>query len=299
MMNTTEFENLLVSKGLYSSLTYQNSDINDVANFLAGKIAIDIYCPLCGDKRIHKARPNKIKKPSKMPVLQLIDSPVEDNSSLAVDTFFHNEEEKRINQFSSDNRHTLLTYECTKDSGHNITFVIMLTSNKIIKIGQYPSFADIDKPELKKFKKELGEQYFQELKRASGLNATGVGIGSFVYLRRIIENLVYEAFKEAESEHLLTSEEFNHDSKGHQRRMDEKIKLLKGFLPQALTDKPAVYGIVSKGIHELTEEECLMYFPVIENGIKLILEEKIAERQKAAIKKQYDQAIDSIVQEIQ
>ena len=38
--------------------------------------------------------------------------------------------------------------------------------------------------------------------------------------------------------------------------MDEKIVMLRTELPQFLVDNREWYGLVSKGIHELTEEEC-------------------------------------------
>ena len=40
----------------------------------------------------------------------------------------------------------------------------------------------------------------REFTKAIGLAANGVGIGSFVYLRRIFENLVFQAFDEAKKE---------------------------------------------------------------------------------------------------
>jgi len=36
-----------------------------------------------------------------------------------------------------------------------------------------------------------------------------------------------------------------------------------------------MYGILNKGVHDLTEEECLEYFPVLRNGIELILDDEI------------------------
>lgn len=34
-----------------------------------------------------------------------------------------------------------------------------------------------------------------------------------------------------------------------------------------------LYNIVSKGIHELKEDECRKIFPILQSGIELILEE--------------------------
>ena len=49
--------------------------------------------------------------------------------------------------------------------------------------------------------------------------------------------------------------------------------MLKDFLPKMLTNNPTIYGILSKGIHALSEEECLAYFPVLERCIYMILGE--------------------------
>jgi len=51
------------------------------------------------------------------------------------------------------------------------------------------------------------------------------------------------------------------------------------LLPTALQN-PNLYTILSKGIHELTEEECLEMFPMIKIGIELILDERIAEKER-------------------
>jgi hypothetical protein len=44
----------------------------------------------------------------------------------------------------------------------------------------------------------------------------------------------------------------------------------------------SIYSILSKGIHELAEEECLNAFPVIKLSIELILDEKLVEIQTQA-----------------
>ncbi len=39
-----------------------------------------------------------------------------------------------------------------------------------------------------------------------------------------------------------------------------------------------MYSILSKGIHELSEEECLQYFKLMKIGIELILDEQLEEK---------------------
>jgi len=59
-------------------------------------------------------------------------------------------------------------------------------------------------------------------------------------------------------------------------RWPERIKLLSSLLPDYLVEHSAVYGVLSKGVHELTEEECTEYFDVIHTTIEIICEEKLA-----------------------
>ena len=47
--------------------------------------------------------------------------------------------------------------------------------------------------------------------------------------------------------------------------------MLSEYLPKALTNNMVSYGIISKGIHELSEEECIDYFPVLHDLIIMIL----------------------------
>ena len=47
--------------------------------------------------------------------------------------------------------------------------------------------------------------------------------------------------------------------------------MLSDYLPKSLVGNTIFYGIVSKGIHELSEEECLEYFPVMKSFIIMIL----------------------------
>jgi hypothetical protein len=160
-------------------------------------------------------------------------------------------------------------FTCSRDSGHQIVFYFRIHKNTITKIGQYPSLADLATVEIQKYRKVLGPEHYPESNRAVGLASHGIGIGAFVYLRRIFENLIEEAHKLE-----MASSGWNEDvyQKG---RMDDKISLLKNALPAFLVKNKSLYSILSKGIHELTESECLSAFPVTRLGIELILDEKL------------------------
>jgi hypothetical protein len=58
-------------------------------------------------------------------------------------------------------------------------------------------------------------------------------------------------------------------------RMDDKIGLLKAYLPDFLVVHKSIYSILSLGIHELKEQDCLDHFGAIKASVEIILDEKI------------------------
>jgi len=149
----------------------------------------------------------------------------------------------------------------------------------IEKVGQYPSIADIHIAQIKQYSKVLNKQYMKDFTRAIGLAANGVGTGSFVYLRRIFEYLVHEAAYVAIANGDVDEQTFATS------KMDQKLKLLENYLPDVLKDNKPLYGVLSKGIHELSEDECLEYFSVVREVIELILDEREYLRQQEEKKK--------------
>lgn len=168
-------------------------------------------------------------------------------------------------------------FYCARENSHRLNFFILVAENGFIeKVGQNPSVADLNMHDVKKYASVLSRAYFNELKKAIGLAAHGVGVGSFVYLRRIFENLIEEAKAEAAKDDSFDLQTFSI------ARMNEKIKMLSGYLPPFLVENHQLYGILSKGVHELSEQECLDAFPVVKVGIELILDEHIVEKQRKA-----------------
>lgn len=162
----------------------------------------------------------------------------------------------------------------------------------IMKIGQYPSVADIHIGQIKQYNKVLSKEKLREFTRAIGLAANGVGVGSFVYLRRIFESLIFEIADETINNGLVNKEIFE------KSRMDEKIELLKDYLPQFLVENKSIYKILSAGIHELSEDECLAYFDVMRVSIELILDERLGALKKEAKAEKARKALSTIVSSI-
>lgn len=81
-------------------------------------------------------------------------------------------------------------------------------------------------------------------------------------------------------------------------KFDKKIETLKDYLPEALVKNKAIYGIVSKGIHELSEEECLDMFQPLLIGIELILDEVLAQKEKEKREKELQSFISKKSEEL-
>lgn len=157
------------------------------------------------------------------------------------------------------------------------------------KVGQYPSVADFHIGQVHKYDKVLPKEKMREFTKAIGLAANGVGIGSFVYLRRIFEHLVFEAKDAA----MATNPEFD-ETTFTSARMNERIQMLSDYLPDFLVENHNIYSILSKGVHELSEEECKKYFTVLKESIEMILDEKLEAYRKEQRKQEIKGALSKI-----
>lgn len=159
------------------------------------------------------------------------------------------------------------------------------------KVGQYPSIADLQFFHLKKYQKLLKNSYL-ELTKAVGLHSAGVGIGSFVYLRRIFESMCEEAHQKCIAVEGWNEQEYS------DKRFNEKLEYLAEFgqsiLPDELTPiKTKLYGVLSKGVHEYTETECQELFPSLQMAIELLLDNKLSLLERQNKIKAMEKAISS------
>ena len=169
-------------------------------------------------------------------------------------------------------------FVCTRKTCSSWLFFVFLieSGSKVTKIGQYPSIADLVSPQIRKYLTVLDDGLISDWQRAVGLRAHGIGAGSYVYLRRIIESLVNLAATSALDNGELDGELYR------DARWPERIKLLAMHLPDYLVENAQVYGVLSQGVHELTEDECNAYFEVLHTSIEIICEEKLADKIRVA-----------------
>lgn len=284
---TTEIIDFITSSSLYSSVEIFNPELEQLIQIYDKKTRFELFCPECGDKKVfmYDIGLNDVKAQNLK------------NRSHSIGSI-NNGYIQEYNPLE-DLDHLYLRFKCSLNESHKLEYFFAIKGNSLVKVGQYPSTADIDLPQASRYSAVLGKQYYNELKRAIGLHSHGVGIGSFVYLRRIIEKLVYDTFKESEVAGTLTEKEFEFQADGqHRNGMEVKIKSLKGYLPDLITEHPKIYGVVSKGVHELSEDECLKYFPVLKDGIVLILDDIVAKKEKDKAAEEYKKSLGGILSEI-
>lgn len=198
-----------------------------------------------------------------------------------------------IEQILGFSRTLGVTLTCSRNDKHEVEVILKTFPDEyaFLKIGQFPSIASLAKGEISKYRKILGKKY-SEFSRGIGLVSHGVGIGSFVYLRRIFEDLIEQAHQKAKDSGKLNEETYTTS------RMDEKINLLKDYLPDFLVKNKALYGILSNGIHELEEQECLDIFPAVKLGIELILDEQLKNREQEEKIRQGEKLINQTAEKI-
>ena len=277
------FANFLQTAGLYESMKIDEDGIDDLILLLDGKVRISAYCKECKEERVFTMKP-------------YIYFQDKDNKCYSKKL---SEEVWRIQQLyilkntptvggqiEEVSRILVFQFVCSMNEEHHLDYIVLTTDNSMMKIGQYPSVADMTFPELDAYKHVISKEDRKELGTAIGLFASGVGAGSYVYLRRILERLIYQAKETAVD--AIDNEMFE------RARVAEKIKMLEGYLPDILVKNATIYGILSKGIHELSEEECRKYFPVVKECIYQILGMWESERRKQADEVALNKALSSI-----
>ena len=147
------------------------------------------------------------------------------------------------------------------------------------KVGQYPSQADLQLYDARKYKNVLRNRYI-DYTMGCQLAACGVGAGALVYLRRVFEWLIEEKHKECAKTPEWSEEAYE------KMRVNERIDALenegKKIIPDELSPiKGILYGALSKGVHEASEEECRKLFQPFRLAIEMILDEEIAAKERA------------------
>lgn len=185
-----------------------------------------------------------------------------------------------------------LDYECKNcKEGHKYRKRFCLAifgdgkSGVVQKIGEYPPYSPITS---RKIYDLIGENHRQLFLKGRRAELRGLGIGAFAYYRRIVDNqkdLIIERL-ETVAKHLGASEETLKIflSAKAQDQFTSAIKEIKDALPPALfidTHNPLtlLYDLLSDGIHDLSDEECLIHARTVRT-LLIALAERMSEIMK-------------------
>ena len=260
MLELPSYQDLFLKWALYRKHDFKKSHVGWYNSLRKGDFQFDAYCVECGMNAPFKAVPPSYQ------TAEWQEWPLKDVP------FY-------------------VQLKCQRH-GHSYSYYFDLRSGTLQKVGQLPSMEDIAFSDIEKYRNVLGKAYFSELHRAGGLASYGIGIGSFVYLRRIFERLIYQH-----------KEEFDPDETKLPQfsglRMEEKVSALRTVLPAAVVKNKAAYSILSKGLHELSEAECVKHFPIVRAAIILMLEQDYLEAEKARYEQELEREIELAASSLQ
>lgn len=244
---------LLLETPLYETLVGMTAP--QIANLVNGNYKFDGFCPYCKRETTFEKSGTLVQ------------------GSISMTAF-----QKMV-------RYLEFELDCARQDSHKLYFYVLLQESTVQKVGQHPSFADIAIDESKIYSRLLDSADRSEFHKSLGLAAHGIGIGSFVYLRRIFERLIWKRFAEYKDTEGWSEEDFK------KLRMKEKIEHLKNHLPDFLVKNAKLYSILSLGVHELTEKDCLAFFPVLRQSTIWILEQDKKKQEELAQQRQLEEAI--------
>lgn len=181
---------------------------------------------------------------------------------------------------------TFVGFTCVSCQKYSKSFLINFEKQetnllKVTKIGEYPQKELPKSKVLSKFFKDDKQEY----NKAVICLANGYGVAAFAYMRRIVENninslldLIQEDM-DKESSLALSLAELKKTSP-----MSDKIRIANNALPDYL--KPdgfnplgQIYGLLSDGVHSLTDNECLEKAENLQACIEYLISELAAHKQ--------------------
>ncbi len=252
----------ILNSSLYVRIKLTEEEVKEYNRF--NKDTVRSYCPFCEEISVFKIN-RRFYQVGRKTDQYIFELPETDDDGFPASSFTSSQYRTQPTKISDNSN--VIVLSCSLDESHQITIFLQIVDNSIIKVGQYPSYSDLQR-DKKSLYSELPESDAREMIRATGLFSHGIGVGSFVYLRRIFENIIIRSYDE------IDSPDIDRDT-FLKRRMEDRIDYLKEQLPSTVVRQRKVFSILSKGIHEMEEEECLKYFPIIKESIESMLQEHL------------------------
>lgn len=180
-------------------------------------------------------------------------------------------------------------YICLACENNIRYFLIYISSDlsNIMKVGQYPPWEiSVDKK-----MSDMLKEHIDNYKKGLTCESQGYGIGAYAYYRRIVENIIDTLLDSIQN--LLSNEEKEKYSLALEETKNtivavEKISLVKDLLPQSLRPNGmnplnTLHSILSEGIHEKSEDECLELAGNIRNILTYLVDQTIRAEESSRI----------------
>ncbi|CAG0966078.1 hypothetical protein MTYP_00998 [Methylophilaceae bacterium] len=244
----------LLKLPLYEKIDIGSENQKVAESILLFEKTFDAYCPFCRlDSTFKTHVPEDVmKKYKQYSALMPLSNPGDVSKNFSI----------------WDTRNIQKSAQCTRDP-HELRYFFTIDDSSLIKIGQHPPLAEHALAETTELSQALSRTQLNELNTAIKLASHGVGVGSYVYLRRVFESLINQAHQTASLNQGWNEGQYNALS------MKDRIQLLSPHLPEFVVQTPQLYGLFGKALHELTDDECLANFDVLKNGIFAIAEERL------------------------
>lgn len=275
----------LVAQPLYAPLTLTGDDDPryQISKLRLFSGTFDLYCPIC-----KRHTPWSVVVPNELATIVKYEklsraAPVNQSSGGSIQMDW-------LQPFD-------LPMQCMRQS-HIAKFYFSVTGGgdvpvKLTKHGQYPSLRDFQLGDIAELEEAMTSAQRREYVQAITTAANGFSVAACVYYRRVFESLLVSASEEHMAEHSMADwPEFKI------AKTDVRINLLSDRLPAFLSEHPEIYGLLSKGVHELTEEQCAAELPILRAAMELILKDRLnalrEAKQRAAVSKLIAQSVNRV-----
>lgn len=233
-------------------------------------LCIDAYCENCNGEKVFDGAVKESFQYLYLSTIQVIGGPP--GSRKPSPEEYYNDKEYFVN----------ITLRCAK-CGESHYYSLLFRGNTVTKIGQYPSFSKSEVQSLRKYK-NLISKYYPELTRSVNAYSQGMGVAAFVYLRRILEYLV--------------ESKYNGDASWKFIEKLKEVEKTEEIIPEELSAvKEEIYSVLSKGIHEYEEDECMELYLAVKYVIERMLDIELERKSRLSKANEAMKAIKSKLQE--
>lgn len=257
-----KFTEFLIEESLYKVF---ECDYKSFLSFIKNKNSLDCFCKHCKKESVF--------------VLNKSFCVNYENSNF-IDVHSKNED-LDLEKLESGEQLYTLQFNCARDNSHKIIFSIFYSEGGFEKIAQMPTYLSVSLRKTEKYENIIGEEYYNEYLKAIEAYDRGINIGAFVYLRRILEMVIFDKFTLNIDSSNISLAEFSKLS------FSEKIKCVSYSLPKILVENAEKYNILTTHINKLSEEECFFTFPLLRSAIELILESDLEEIKQAKKREEF------------